>query len=661
MSSMIVAPAGYRAAGRSIGPSHSHLETRSLMFPRIWSAARSCSLAACLLPTLVTNCLLAQTMEQRLQAERPATLVDDARAMGDPVRGAILFHQPWLGCTKCHSAGADGKPLGPELAKAEKDTTAQHLVESVLAPSAKIRTGYQSVALELKSGKTFTGILVENRPEAISFRDLEQAGKTVVVRRDDVEELKLSDQSLMPAGLVNALSSRQQFLDLASYLIEIAEKGPTRALELQPSPSLYAAATLPEYEQKLDHRGLILAWDDASLTRGEAIYNRVCANCHGTPDRAGSLPTSLKFASGKFKNGSEPYAMYQTLTRGFGLMAPQTWMVPRQKYDVIHFIRERYLREQNPSQYARVDDSYLRGLPAGDTLGPEPSNIDPWAAMDYGPTLIATYEAGNDGLNFAYKGIAFRLDDGPGGVSRGNHWMIFDHDTLRVSAAWNRTSPDTGFIDWNSILFNGAHGVHPRLVGALAFGNQTGPGWANPADGSWTDTRLRGRDDRPYGPLPRRWAQYRGLYHHGEHSVVRYTVGTTEILESPGVIDVELPGSIPLPPAKVESRETRPVFTRAFNIGPRRHELVLQVAEHAGGPATLSLEKIGSTRVARFGTGDAGTKAAQGDADTPIVFDGQNYLQLDDQREFSFDHNDLTVVARIKTIRGGTIVCQTQP
>ena len=85
---------------------------------------------------------------------------------------------------------------------------------------------------------------------------------------------------------------------------------------------------------------MIAGLDAASFQRGEKIYDRVCANCHGTKDHAGSLPTSLRFASGAFKNGSDPYRMYQTLTRGFGQMAPQTWMVPEQKYDVIHYIRE---------------------------------------------------------------------------------------------------------------------------------------------------------------------------------------------------------------------------------------------------------------------------------------------------------------------------------
>src|SRR4051812_45847034 len=119
-----------------------------------------------------------------------------------------------------------------------------------------------------------------------------------------------------------------------------------------------------------------------------------------------------------------------------------------------------------------------------------------------------TCEIGKDATNFAYKGIAVRLDPGPGGVSRGKQWMVFDHDTMGVAAGWS----GEGFIDWNGINFNGPHQSHPRIVGALAFTTPNGPGWANPADGTFTDTRLRGRDGKPYGPLPREWAHYRGLY-----------------------------------------------------------------------------------------------------------------------------------------------------
>ena len=130
----------------------------------------------------------------------------------------------------------------------------------------------------------------------------------------------------MPDGLVNLLSDRQQFLDLARYLIEVAEGGPKRAKELRPAQTAFV---LPEpYEKDIDHAGLIRALDDKAFKRGEAIYTRVCANCHGTKDQPGSLPTSPRFATHTFKNGSDPYSLYHTLTHGYDLMAPQTWMVP---------------------------------------------------------------------------------------------------------------------------------------------------------------------------------------------------------------------------------------------------------------------------------------------------------------------------------------------
>ncbi len=303
---------------------------------------------------------------------------------------------------------------------------------------------------------------------------------------------------------------------------------------------------------------------------GRKIYDRVCANCHGTHDRAGSLPTAPKFASAKFKNGSDPYALYQTLTRGFGLMAPQVWMVPRQKYDVIHYLRETYLKDHNPQAYTPVDEPYLARLPHGTTFGPEPPAIDPWVAMDYGPSLIYTYElppsrAAPDVPNFAYKGIAARLDPGPGGISRGRLWSVFDHDTLALAGAWSRAAGDESFIDWNGIQFNGKHEVHPHVAGEPLFTNPVGPGWADPATGSFDDPRPRGRDGRHYGPLPPEWGRYRGLYHHGQNVIISYTIGSADILEMPGF-------------ETLSGGTGDAAVARTIEVGPSTHEVVTRVA-----------------------------------------------------------------------------------
>ncbi len=604
-----------------------------------------CLSALCAVIAIVSTSA-AQTLDEHLQAIPTAKLASLARTEGDATRGAVLFFQQQLACSKCHAVGNASKDsLGPDLTALGKEVSDESLVESVLLPSRVIRKGFESVTVSTADGKVLSALLVERNKERIVVRDISRGGEPTTLAASDIEEVKVNATSIMPAGQVNQLNSQQQFLDLIRYLIEIRDGGPARAAQLQPAASLLTF-TVPEYEQHLDHAALIGNWTADALKRGELIYQRVCANCHGTKDKPGSLPTSLRFADGKFKNGSDPLSMYRTLTHGFGLMAPQTWMVPSQKYDVIHYIREMYLKPHNPAQFVAVDAAYLARLPKGDTLGPEPSKIVPWSAMDYGPSLAHTFQVPGLEHNVAYKGVAVRLDPGAGGVSRGRHWMIFDTDTFRAAAAWNGSgNTDDNFIDWQGIQFNGVHGVHPRLVGQTAFANSTGPGWANPASGELLDdNRVQGRDGKRYGPLPSQWAKYRGLYHHGQQVVFSYSIGTTEILESPRLVTGESPPSSTL-------------FLRTFNIGPRDRDLVLQVAEHPAQDAQPTAISGSDKSVVQFAPLSAEANVSR---DERLSFDGSTYLEIPNGESFDQTTKDFTIVARIKSKADGTIWSQTQ-
>ena len=494
-----------------------------------------------------------QGLQDQLMAEGSTKLTIAARRDGDAKRGAILFHQPLLACTKCHSVGqtSGSALLGPDLSRLEKNTSAESLVESILEPSKIIRKGFEPVVVQLTDGRTVTGLFVEETGESLVLRDLGRAGESVTLLKSQIEDRTIGKTSIMPRARSMCFPVDNKFLDLVRYVIEIAEGGPERAKQLQPLASQFALV-LPEYEKQIDHSGILRDLDAKSLQRGEAIYLRLCINCHGTKDQPGSLPTSLRFANGKFKNGHDPFRMYQTLTHGFGMMAPQTWMVPQQKYDVIHYIREAYLKPHNRSQYTAVDAVYLDSLPKGNTRGPAPSNIEPWSSMNYGPFLTATYEVGSDGSNFAHKGIAVRLDLGIRRDFREDtHWQVFDHDTLRLAAAWNATPQETSnFIDWHGINFDGRHQIHPRVSGGVQFSNPTGPGWANPETGSFEDPRILGRDNRHYGPLPREWGRYRGLYQYGDQVILSYNVGDTDVLEMPGVVNVGATGNDPSVPKR---------------------------------------------------------------------------------------------------------------
>ena len=155
---------------------------------------------------------------------------------------------------------------------------------------------------------------------------------------------------------------------------------------------------------------------------------------------------------------------------------------------------------------------------------------------------------------------------------------------MRLAAAWT----GQGFIDWNGINFNGRHQVHPRIIGPIQFSNADLPGWANPENESVVDLRQRGRDARPYGPLPRRWIHYKGMYRNGDQVILAYAVGNVEILELPG---------LETDPAHAD----RPIFTRTLEIGPAPYDLTMRVGPAAtavclagGGQAHL-LERDGCT------------------------------------------------------------------
>lgn len=375
-----------------------------------------------------------------------------------------------------------------------------------------------------------------------------------------------------------------------------------------PGEYLLAETDLPRYEANLDHAGLMANWSEEFYHKGMVTYRTACYSCHGNLEQPGSIPNSRQFWKEAFRNGADPYSMYQTLSRGFGSMPPQVRLTPREKYEVIHFIREEFIKENNPEQYVEVTQAYLESLPKGDTLGPDPEPYQPWAEMDYGDFFIHTYDLANTDdpprgisggrsplpnedfrdVNFSYKGIAIRLNEGEGGVAAGNAFALFDHDLLRFSGFWT----GEGFIDYEDILLNDIHNIFPRTVGEIQVENPITPGWANPATGDFEDPRFVAVDGRPFGPLPRDWAHYKGLYYHGQRVVIKYTVGTAEILET----------------YELEQAGETPIISRTLNINGAGQELLLRVAPQSAGVRVVGpgrLEEAEGFHVLRIPPGDA--------------------------------------------------------
>jgi len=140
-------------------------------------------------------------------------------------------------------------------------------------------------------------------------------------------------------------------------------------------------------------------------------------------------------------------------------------------------------------------------------------------SMDTGPALNCTmrYPLGKDGATI-FKAIVVKLGD------KGEASLAFDRNTLQLAAAWTG-----GYLNHSDRRFGLLNTPTPK--GDMMFAAPPSPGWANP------DGQFEAKSTKFTAPLPREWAKYRGHYVHGNRVVFSYSVGGTDVLESPRFAD----------------------------------------------------------------------------------------------------------------------------
>jgi putative heme-binding domain-containing protein len=171
------------------------------------------------------------SLAEQLTAADPSSLAAEARTKGDVKRGAALFYSQAISCAKCHDPKL-GTRLGPDLASKRDGVNDAFLIESVLHPSKSIRKGFEQVIVITDNGLVVTGFKTSDDGTTIVLRE-PAGGKEFKIAKDEVDEVVPSPKSAMPPGLVNQLGSRDQFLDIVRFLMEINEGGPARLTELK--------------------------------------------------------------------------------------------------------------------------------------------------------------------------------------------------------------------------------------------------------------------------------------------------------------------------------------------------------------------------------------------------------------------------------------------
>jgi len=108
-------------------------------------------------------------------------------------------------CAQCHTLFGTGSKVGPELTGSNRaDLT--YLLSNVIDPSAVMAREYIPTVIVTTGGRVITGLIKEQTKNAIT---LITANETVIVPRDEIEEQKQGDKSMMPDDLLKPLSDAE--------------------------------------------------------------------------------------------------------------------------------------------------------------------------------------------------------------------------------------------------------------------------------------------------------------------------------------------------------------------------------------------------------------------------------------------------------------------
>ncbi len=135
---------------------------------------------------------------------------------GDAERGGKIFANPQgVACVKCHAVSGTGGKVGPDLVGIGARYPRDELMRSILEPSNRIANGYDVMTVVTNDGKSLTGILKLDSPEAVELMTVE--GNQIRIPNDDIDEKLKSPVSLMPNGLKDGLTL-QDFADITAFL-----------------------------------------------------------------------------------------------------------------------------------------------------------------------------------------------------------------------------------------------------------------------------------------------------------------------------------------------------------------------------------------------------------------------------------------------------------
>jgi putative heme-binding domain-containing protein len=147
-----------------------------------------------------------QFMTALKQQLTPASLASANKSQGRTVFNAT--------CGACHRLHGEGGKIGVDLTGAGRDNL-DYLLENIVDPSAVVSADFRMSVAELKDGRVLNGIITARSERTVT---LQTATEPLAIERAEIERLEQSSFSLMPDGILEALSETE-VRDLIAYLM----------------------------------------------------------------------------------------------------------------------------------------------------------------------------------------------------------------------------------------------------------------------------------------------------------------------------------------------------------------------------------------------------------------------------------------------------------
>jgi putative heme-binding domain-containing protein len=152
--------------------------------------------------------------EKNARSERLKKLESLLTASGDVGRGRKVFFGKRAACSGCHTMGAEGGHVGPDLTAIGKIRSAHDLLEAIVYPSASFVPGHEVYRVKV-GNEIQSGVIAEQTPDAIVL--VTGPNAELRIRRDQIASMEPSTVSLMPDGLETTLS-HDELKDLLAFL-----------------------------------------------------------------------------------------------------------------------------------------------------------------------------------------------------------------------------------------------------------------------------------------------------------------------------------------------------------------------------------------------------------------------------------------------------------